>query len=531
LCIHYIEMFSAWTYDIDNEIKKNIIQNISPYCLELVPAFEVRNESPEHIFDNLVGKCASYHLLKSKILVSDLIYNKYWLNNEEFKDISLCEFQKLDTVHIEYWFKSGLWEEKKTNFHEDKDEYIAISNNSETNNVNTPMFTSLIYMSTNKNTPTMIINENKKIGISFPESDKTIVFNGGNDLHGHYPNFLDEKNEERFLIAFNVFLKNVKYTVPLNINQLYQWYYMKEGSPPTILPTDIDISISKREIKDIEINTTPDTFEQFYSDLHNDTHETNSNFILKRKIKDEILLGDSESNVLSYNIIVNTDIIEWVLFDNKLDESENGLYNELENEIVTGDVNSEPNTQKNITPYSSKFYNVFVETKLVDPNFCEWLCVEAELITQKLYSGWKNDRHDKYPTHDISIDDLNNSCMRLILMTFQNKIGNLIFNRFNINKNYHKLDIVDCFVVKYNEATQTLLEEHTDDSDITAIIGLSDIHDFSGGGTEFESGIQVHYDQGDVLIFGSKYRHKGLPITSGTRMILTFFIDIIVDED
>ena len=168
--------------------------------------------------------------------------------------------------------------------------------------------------------------------------------------------------------------------------------------------------------------------------------------------------------------------------------------------------------------------------KLVDKSFCQWLCHESETKSNLLYGGWKSDRQRLYPTYDISIDDLDECCVRLILLTFQNNIGNVLYNRFNIDKNHYKLDIVDCFIVKYNAETQTSLEEHSDDSDLTVIIGLSDKNDFNGGGTEFQNGLRLNYDQGDAIIFGSKYNHKGVNITDGTRMIITFFINVILNN-
>ena len=82
-------------------------------------------------------------------------------------------------------------------------------------------------------------------------------------------------------------------------------------------------------------------------------------------------------------------------------------------------------------------------------------------------------------------------------------------------------------LVKYEENKQRLLEFHTDDSDITAIILLSNENSFTGGGTQFETGLCVYPNQGDMLLFGSKFKHQGMEIKTGVRMILTFFINIV----
>jgi hypothetical protein len=106
------------------------------------------------------------------------------------------------------------------------------------------------------------------------------------------------------------------------------------------------------------------------------------------------------------------------------------------------------------------------------------------------------------------------------------KIGNLIFNRFNISNDHYNLNISDAFIVKYEENKQRALEFHCDDSGISVILLLSNENAFTGGGTQFENGLSVFPNQGDMLIFGSKYKHQGLEITSGVRMILTFFVNI-----
>ena len=84
--------------------------------------------------------------------------------------------------------------------------------------------------------------------------------------------------------------------------------------------------------------------------------------------------------------------------------------------------------------------------------------------------------------------------------------------------------------MKYEEDKQRFLEPHCDDSDITIILLLSNENSFSGGGTKFETGLCVYPNQGDMLMFGSKFKHEGLELKSGVRMILTFFIDVIQKE-
>jgi predicted 2-oxoglutarate/Fe(II)-dependent dioxygenase YbiX len=85
----------------------------------------------------------------------------------------------------------------------------------------------------------------------------------------------------------------------------------------------------------------------------------------------------------------------------------------------------------------------------------------------------------------------------------------------------------DIFVVKYDMNGQQELESHSDGSNITISIMLSDTKDYMGGGTHFESDQTVYYlEKGDILIHNGKDRHAGLKITKGTRYVLVMFINI-----
>ena len=356
-------MFTSFKYEIDNNIKEKIIKNIEPMCLELVPAFKVRSSTPENIFDNIVGKCAAYHLLKSNIYVKNLIYNDYWLNKEGFNK-NLDNYLNLDSIHIEYWFKSGNWEVEKINFHKDKDEYNEIEKDNQINNQ--PLFTSLIYLSDNT-VPTIIFdNEQKNLGISIPENDKTIVFNGAKDIHGHYPNFFTNEEGKRFLIAFNVFKHDVKFTDYFNTNQMYQWYYMKNKEDPELLPKDLVIDISSDIIQDIKVNIDNDMYDDFYNSLKNNNIRTNSCLTLKNKIIDEISLFNDETSrdgmellgtvSSSYNIILNTDLLPWSLINENNDDDND---DDSDNKNYETNNNDEIEIIKKFNPYNPMYFNAF----------------------------------------------------------------------------------------------------------------------------------------------------------------------------
>lgn len=73
---------------------------------------------------------------------------------------------------------------------------------------------------------------------------------------------------------------------------------------------------------------------------------------------------------------------------------------------------------------------------------------------------------------------------------------------------------------------QKSLDYHTDGSQFSFIITLNE--EFEGGGTKFLSdGETYKLNKGDCLIFNGKNKHCGVKITSGTRYILTGFINYV----
>ena len=184
------------------------------------------------------------------------------------------------------------------------------------------------------------------------------------------------------------------------------------------------------------------------------------------------------------------------------------------------------NEEDHLDISEDKFKNVFVERGIMTKEICEWIMNESNEQVKKLYGTWKNDRHINYPTHDIALEKMPDPVKNLILLIFKNKIGNLLFNNYNISNEF-TCNIIDCFIVKYDMYTQQKLVMHHDDTDMSVSILLSDEKIFQGGGLRFENCLSVFPKQGDAILHCSKHRHEGLEITSGVRMILVFFIDVI----
>lgn len=494
--------FSSKNNDFEEStLMKNIIELIKTFNIPIMPPFKIRNENPQHIFDNIIGKYVSFIMLIQGLKPKDFEYNSYWLENEEFVKLITDNniiLKEIDPIHVDYFFKNGN-EDLNYQYHKDD---------------SNPFFTSLIYLCDNT-IPTLILDsDNKSLGLCFPEYLKTIIFDGGKNIHGYYKE-LYNSTEPRILIVLNVLTVPdgySKYSPYLDINQMYQLYHMYNHTYPKELPIDLDITIDKiksNSITNVEINSTEEQFELFNESLK----KNNTNDSTYKKYKFRILSEINKyvkNNVKSaFKININTNISEWTMYD-----------------CENNDSDSDNVSDKQFDRYESKYKNVFVEKSIFSIETCEWLITETNNQVKELYGEWKNDRHNMYPTYDISIDYLKPPVMNYILNYFMRKIGSIVYNKFNISTEMN-INIKEAFIVKYEENKQRLLEFHTDDSDITAIILLSNENSFTGGGTQFETGLCVYPNQGDMLLFGSQFKHQGMEIKTGVRMILTFFINIV----
>tara|TARA_Y100000741_G_scaffold122933_1_gene92501 strand:+ start:402 stop:1202 length:801 start_codon:yes stop_codon:yes gene_type:complete len=173
----------------------------------------------------------------------------------------------------------------------------------------------------------------------------------------------------------------------------------------------------------------------------------------------------------------------------------------------------------NITK-DSIYSGVYILKNIMTKKDCLRTIYEAEKYA-KVHGGWKNGRHEMYPTHDIDIRNI---------YTMENYIYHLahssilpkVAEKFNLNLRY--LGISEIFIVKYCKEGQTKLVEHEDGHDFSFIIPLN--KDYVGGGTKFKFLKDiVDPDIGNCTIFCGKHRHKGVEIKSGERYILAGFLN------
>merc|ERR1712048_1481630 len=89
--------------------------------------------------------------------------------------------------------------------------------------------------------------------------------------------------------------------------------------------------------------------------------------------------------------------------------------------------------------------------------------------------------------------------------------------RLQFGINPKELWLEDCFLVKYEADRQAGLAKHSDDSELSFNLLLSDPDSFEGGGTAFTDAepeeVIVHPEQGEVITHCGLVKHEGKAIS------------------
>ncbi len=179
---------------------------------------------------------------------------------------------------------------------------------------------------------------------------------------------------------------------------------------------------------------------------------------------------------------------------------------------------------------NNNVYNIDFIPELFTQDFCKEIIVESEQFANK--NGWKKTRHNHYPTTDNIITP-EWKVFSPIISKLKKYVNPKINQMFGVETN--KLFLSEVFIVKYNVNDQKSLDFHADGSEFSFVICLND--DFTGGGTTFlhsdsdkNPGSNHKLNIGDCIVFSGQNTHKGEEITSGTRYILTGFINYKIKD-
>ena len=169
---------------------------------------------------------------------------------------------------------------------------------------------------------------------------------------------------------------------------------------------------------------------------------------------------------------------------------------------------------------------VFVSKRpLLPKQTCDRYIAAAEAWAARS-GGWTTSRHYSVATTDIPLVSLPE-----LLPSFNEALHTLLLPALaacypEAAPHASALQVLDCFLVRYDASKQSSLPTHTDQSLLSFTIALNDPSDYEGGGTWFQ-GLGRAVDApsaGHAVLFPGKVEHGGHPITSGVRYIIVLFM-------
>ena len=461
----------------------------------------------------------------------DLTKNKYNLIEKTVYDIAkfhstILEGDNPENYFIEFICKSSI--DTRINTHQILVDCDKCSNKEEPH---TPILSCITYLNDVSNYPTIITNidndsykfkkfeDQTDIVLSLPKANKQITFNG---KYFHGSTTLTEKQDinDCYMIAINLWnirpnkipYYNIDNHSTINENMTFE----KNKTIVEIIPKDT--------IGSIPVDNDVINYKLFNNILYMNTCD--ACFIFNDLIK-QYYLDNEEDNTNTFKFILDNSIEE----TEETEETEKNLKNKKK---ILDDIyllKNPCNKDKGNTIPSNDFkYNRFLQ-RFIYPNIytddmCNYIIGECNLYAAK-NNGWDTQRHDSHPTTDLPVERIP-SIFNLIIQSATTIIRK-IRSSYEIPDDL-KLDISDIFVVKYEHDKQNSLEVHTDESDFSFNILLSDKNKFEGGGTYFDDGLTTHLERGDLLIHSGKVLHRGLAINKGTRYVLVGFVKIIDEQ-
>ena len=169
-----------------------------------------------------------------------------------------------------------------------------------------------------------------------------------------------------------------------------------------------------------------------------------------------------------------------------------------------------------------KYRQRFLTPDILSPTICDWIITEFNSYAIN-NNGWQTDRHTDYPTTDILIEKI--PCILNLLLNLFDKVIMKNITRMYSLPNGVAANIIDLFIVKYEENKQVGLGPHVDASNFTVTIALND--NFKNGGVQFSDGSTIVQKPGEMLTITKRDKHSVNNITEGCRYVIVFFIDII----
>ena len=183
---------------------------------------------------------------------------------------------------------------------------------------------------------------------------------------------------------------------------------------------------------------------------------------------------------------------------------------------------------------SSRFERLGVLHRLLPEDVCSAFVAFARDAPA---TAWRVDRHERHATTDIEIDAVAPADARAPPSALEaldralDESGAIETVLDSVAVTYRVerrlLLLRELFVVRYEPGGQASLGTHRDSSWFSFVIALNDsTADFTGGGTSVRGAPPLSVDARSCLFFVGVQPHAAAPVTRGTRLVLTGFIDM-----
>ncbi len=200
------------------------------------------------------------------------------------------------------------------------------------------------------------------------------------------------------------------------------------------------------------------------------------------------------------------------------------------------------------------YMEVYMHEDAISSAYCADIIDEAEQYSRR-EGGWTKARHKAFPTTDIPLEAVFGKYSHIHAMVDCHILPQIAKN-FDLNE--EMLQIGEIFICKYEftpptagdavdeerdtatfgsgdsvSMTQTGLGAHKDGTPWSFVLSLNDpASAFEGGGTHFVAADKTFRgSRGGAVLFSGKNEHRGVPITSGLRYIMTGFINYVDKKD
>jgi hypothetical protein len=271
-----------------------------------------------------------------------------------------------------------------------------------------------------------------------------------------------------------------------------------------------------------------------FKDLSNNSliiNDTNTELIIIEKC------GSKEVSIID-TTIYNDSLLEELLYtntNNPIKSLEDIIlkneYNVYDTFVIKKQSQSEAISNIIINDSKNKTFDInlkkyiqrFVCEQIYNGSICDWIVNEIESYSNNSSIKFIKSTQINYPGHTISIDKIT-AIFSFILFSCT-EIFNKVKSLYCIDYNFN---IKEIFVLRYTGDSEDCIESSTSDSPFTINILLKNENsDNNSGVINFEDGVSVKMNKGDMLIHTNRTPHNYIPIKNGCIYSLLISFDVL----